>query len=86
MIERNVVAELDARRRVGWAKYYQRTEEAEQLRAVNYALRGRIEDLVPEFLALLDAVLHDRNPAAFAKAYRVQQLIDRVIAGSPKAD
>jgi hypothetical protein len=77
-------AQADASRRVGWAKYYQQAEESEQLRVAVHVLRSRVEDLVPEFLRLKDAVLHERNVVAFQQAYRVEQLIRSVIDGSPK--
>jgi hypothetical protein len=80
---RDPVAQLDASRRVGWAKYYEQSEHVEQLEALNRVLRSRVEDLVPEFLRLKDAVLHERNVVAFNQAYRVEQLIKSVINGSP---
>jgi hypothetical protein len=80
---RTAVAQLDASRRVGWAKYYQQSEENEQLQYAVEVLRSRIEDLIPEFLRLKDAVLHERNVVAFNQAYRVEQLIRSVMDGSP---
>jgi hypothetical protein len=82
----NSFAQLDASRRVGWAKYYQQSEENEQLQLVVQVLRSRVEDLVPEFLRLKDAVLHERNVVAFNQAYRVEQLIRSVIDGAPRRE
>lgn len=79
----DVIANLDAKRRVGWAKYYQRTEEVEQLQAVNAVLIERIQDLLPAFLHLKDAVLRERNIEAFHEAWRVEELIRSVTSGQP---
>jgi hypothetical protein len=58
----------------------------EQLQLVVQVLRSRVEDLVPEFLRLKDAVLHERNVVAFNQAYRVEQLIRSVIDGAPRRE
>lgn len=71
-----IVLGIDASRRVGWARYYSEAEHARQLQLLCDAYRDRIDVLVPEFLGLVDAVLHDRNLEAFGLAYRVQRVIE----------
>jgi hypothetical protein len=73
---------LDASRRVGWARAYAQQERAEQLAALNSVLRDRLDTLLPEFLDLVDAVLHRPNVEAFRRAYRVRALIDEAMRGS----
>jgi hypothetical protein len=68
---------IDASRRVGWARYYSEAEHSQQLQALCDTYQDRIEILVPEFLGLIDSVLHDRNLEAFARAYRVQVVIEQ---------
>jgi len=79
-----LVLGLDSSRRVGWAKYYSEVEIGRQMQTLCDVYRDRIEVLVPEFLVLVDSVLHERNIEAFAKAWRVQSLIDEYHRGSPQ--
>lgn len=58
------------------ARYYDERQRARQLEMMCNAYRDRIDVLVPEFLSLIDAVLHARNIEAFSQAWRVQTLID----------
>jgi hypothetical protein len=71
------VLAIDTSRRVGWARYYSEAERNSHLQTLCEAYRDRIDVLVPEFLGLVEAVLHERNLEAFAKAYRVQTLIEQ---------
>jgi hypothetical protein len=72
---------LDGARRAGWAKYYAEANYARELEAVNEAFR---EALVPELYALMHAVLWERAPVAFARAYRVQTLLDEYVRTHPQ--
>lgn len=74
----DLVAALDASRRVGWARYYQEREVAERL-------EDRLRTLVPAILDLVDAVLYEKNCDAFARAYRLDQLVQRVIGPRPNS-
>jgi hypothetical protein len=78
-----VFAGLDASRRVGWAKYFDEVEYSRQLQTLCDLYRDRIEVLVPEFLVLVESVLHERNVEAFNRAWRVQTLIDEYQRGAP---
>jgi hypothetical protein len=79
-----IVLGVDASRRVGWARYYSEAERNRQLQALTDCYRDRIELLIPEFLGLIDSVLHDRNLEAFSQAYRVQTLIEQYERGKPR--
>lgn len=74
-----IVLGLDASRRVGWARYFEEAKRANDLERAAAVLRERIDTLVPEFLHLVDSVLHDRNLEAFGQAYRVQSLLDEYV-------
>lgn len=73
---------IEASRRVGWARAYAAQERADQLAQLNHVLRDRLDTLLPEFLDLVDAVLHRKPVEAFKLAYRVEQLIDEAMRGS----
>jgi hypothetical protein len=77
-----VLASANAWGRAGWAKWYSEVENNESLRILNAVLRDRIEVLLPEFLALVNAVLYEREPVAFARAWRVKQVVDDFLKGS----
>lgn len=62
---------------------YEERDRADMAELAVEVLRDRVEVIVPAFLDLLDDVLHERNCAAFAKAWRVQRLVDDFLRGAP---
>ena len=73
---------LDGARRVGWAKYFTEVELNEHLEHANAVLVDRIETLVPVCLQLVQDVLHERNPQAFATAWKVDQIVRQYCHGA----
>jgi hypothetical protein len=74
---------MEANRRVAWAKFYDERARADHLAVLNHVLRSRIEDLLPEFLGLVEDVRYERNCVAFARAERVARLVDEFVRGHP---
>lgn len=67
---------LEARGRVGWAKYYDTDKQLKQAELAVDVLRERVDVLVAELIRLIGAVLNERNIDAFAQAYQAQTVID----------
>lgn len=61
----DVLEGIDASRRVGWARYFDAVEKQESAEILNRALLDVLYELA-------DAVLYERNLAAFALAYRIR--------------
>jgi hypothetical protein len=81
---RDSVAQLDASRRVGWARYYTEAEHCRQVECLNAIYRDRVEVAVSVLLGIVDAVLHERNAEAFARAWQLQSLVDAFVNGRPR--
>ena len=79
----DVVVGLEGQRRYAWARYYQEQERAEQALTAVMVQRERTETLIPELLALVDAVLHRPAPVAFGRAYHVERIIVEYLNGQP---
>ena len=72
---RDIFQTLDANRRVAWAKFYEEADDARRLASINAALRSELYDFV--------AIVLEGKPAeAFARAYRIRDLLDN---GPPAA-
>jgi hypothetical protein len=69
---------LEASRKVGWARFYVEQERADGLATINHVQRERIETLLEALARLVDAVLTSKNVEAFAFAYSIRVMLDRL--------
>jgi hypothetical protein len=78
---RDPVASLERQRGFAWYRFYRERERADMLEDACEIMRDRIDTLVPEFLALIDSVLYERNAKTFARAHRLQALLLDYLGG-----